>query len=608
MGEYKTPGVYIKEKNAFGNSVVEAETAIPAFIGITNKAQNGNDNLTGIPWKISSMTEYLQYFGGEPELEFSVDIKKFFYLSEMQKAESVSPKKTLSNTLTEPAAGIFKYCVRPEGETEDTPVGYALCVDGDNKYTLYYNMLLFFANGGSTCYVVSVGSHGGGSKDTLTDTKVDAALKALEKIQEVTMIIVPEAVENTDCCANIQQLMLKHCGEMANRFTILDIPPKYPANEPLKTRMETFQGSIGSSYLSYGAAYFPWLNTSVLGDRDLSGNMFTWSDNVYTWIEKFADPAFVEIVKMFCKEHEDVLEIKADDEVVQTVNGHTFKFAELIKDEKDVYEGESYYIYADDDKSKTKILGKIKKVEEIKEGEEKVTSKKIKVVWNPSFKYVEDKQTFHQALYNASKLYQQAMKAVLKYLNLLPTSAAMAGIYTMVDNNRGVWKAPANVTLSYVDSITEDLDDDQQAGLNAPMNGKAINVIRSFQGEGTKVWGARTLDGNSLDWRYINVRRTLLFLEESVKNAARAYVFEPNEAGTWINMRCMIENFLRSVWKRGGLAGATPEDAFEVHVGLGDTMTGEDILEGIMRITVLVAITHPAEFIEITFQQQMQKS
>ena len=76
------------------------------------------------------------------------------------------------------------------------------------------------------------------------------------------------------------------------------------------------------------------------------------------------------------------------------------------------------------------------------------------------------------------------------------------------------------------------------------------------------------------------------FLEQSVKNAARAYVFEPNDANTWINMKCMIENFLRSVWKRGGLAGSTPEEAYEVHVGLGDTMTNDDILEGTMRITV----------------------
>ena len=101
---------------------------------------------------------------------------------------------------------------------------------------------------------------------------------------------------------------------------------------------------------------------------------------------------------------------------------------------------------------------------------------------------------------------------------------------------------------------------------------------------------------------------THMFLEESVKNAAKAYVFEPNVAATWMNVRSMIDNFLRSVWKRGGLAGATAEDAYEIHVGLGDTMTAEDILDGIMRVSVLVAITRPAEFIEITFQQQMQKS
>jgi phage tail sheath protein FI len=70
----------------------------------------------------------------------------------------------------------------------------------------------------------------------------------------------------------------------------------------------------------------------------------------------------------------------------------------------------------------------------------------------------------------------------------------------------------------------------------------------------------------------------------------------------------MIGNFLTGIWKRGGLAGATPQDAFQVFVGLGETMTPEDILEGILRVTVLVAVTHPAEFIEITFQQQMQKS
>lgn len=579
MGNMKTPGVYIVEKNAFPNSVVEAPTAIPAFIGITEKAMNGSDDLKNKPWKISSMTEFIKYFGGAPELSFTVDIKKYQKATKEDDGTIAPTGATLK-----PESGIFLYAVELKEKENDIEVtnGYAFYIDGKNKYTLYYNMSLFFANGGGTCYIVSVGTYG---KDTLDDTKVTTALKNLEKEQEVTMIIVPEAVENTGTCSNIQQNMLKHCGEMANRFTILDIQPKYPNNDQLNIRMETFQGSIGSEYMSYGAAYYPWLNTTVLGDRDIDGEMFTWSDTFYTHKNKFSDvdPNLQAIIEKFMFPS---IEVEKDKKV--TIKGKEYAYTEITEDllKKDLGE---------------EITVTVATIPEADPNPEKKV-----ITFSPP--YIVDKNSFHQALFNGSVIYQYAMKGLKKYLNLLPPSAAMAGIYTRVDNTRGVWKAPANVSVSYVESTAENIDDKGQEGLNAPMNGKAINVIRAFQGEGIKVWGARTLDGNSLDWRYINVRRTLLFLEESVKNAARAYVFEPNDAGTWINMKSMIENFLRGIWKRGGLAGATPEDAYEVHVGLGDTMTAEDILEGIMRITVLVAVTHPAEFIEITFQQQAQKS
>ena len=545
MGSMKTPGVYIIEKNAFPNSVVEAPTAIPAFIGYTKQAVNGNNDLKNVPWKISSMTEYIQYFGGGPDLKFEVDIK--------------------------------------DG---------SLCIEGKNCYTLYYNMMLFFANGGSTCYIVSVGSY----EDALNKNAMLTGLEKLTLEQEITLVVIPEAVNlnSNEEFRDIQQQMLSHCGDrMKNRFALLDIYPKADENTNIEDQVTIFCTNIGSNFLSYGAAYFPWLNTSVVGDRDLTGDVFVWTDNIYANRNKLSDidPAFYGIVTAFC-ERTDVFELEKD--AVKKVNNHTFEFADVVAGNIANKEG--------------KVIGVMTVDDITKEGETEVISKRIEVVWVPSTDNIENKQAFHQALYNGSSVYKQAIKGVLKKLNLLPPSAAMAGIYTMVDNSRGVWKAPANVTLSYVDSLVEDIDDDQQADLNTPAHGKAVNVIRPFRGEGIKVWGARTLDGNSLDGRYVNVRRTLLFLEESIKNAARAYVFEPNVAGTWINMKCMIENFLRSVWKRGGLAGATPEDAFEVHIGLGDTMTAEDILDGIMRITVLVAVTHTAEFIEITFQQQAQKS
>ena len=109
----------------------------------------------------------------------------------------------------------------------------------------------------------------------------------------------------------------------------------------------------------------------------------------------------------------------------------------------------------------------------------------------------------------------------------------MAGVYTAVDNSKGVWKAPANVSLNSVISPTVNISHDDQEDLNVDVQGKSINAIRSFIGEGVLVWGARALDGNNLDWRYISVRRTIIMLEQSIKVATKAYVFENNDSTTW---------------------------------------------------------------------------
>ena len=113
------------------------------------------------------------------------------------------------------------------------------------------------------------------------------------------------------------------------------------------------------------------------------------------------------------------------------------------------------------------------------------------------------------------------------------------------------------------------------------------------------------MDGNSQDWRYINVRRTLIYIEQSVKAAVENYVFEPNTPQSWLKVKISIENFLTGFWKTGALLGISPAEAFEVAIGLGDTMTPEDVLDGMMRISVFVAVARPAEFVEITFEQRM---
>lgn len=189
---------------------------------------------------------------------------------------------------------------------------------------------------------------------------------------------------------------------------------------------------------------------------------------------------------------------------------------------------------------------------------------------------------------------------------LMPPAAAIAGIYTAVDNARGVWKAPANVSVNGVTAPAVAIDARDQEDLNVSPTGRSVNAIRAFVGEGVLVWGARTLDGNSLDWRYINVRRTLQMVEETLRLAMQALVIEPNAAATWAVARGMVENYLTGLWRRGGLVGVKAEDAFAVLCGLGQTMTQADVDGGVLRVTVLMAMSRPAEFIELTFEQKMQ--
>ncbi len=563
-GAYKTPGVYIVEKDAFPNSVVEVATAVPAFIGYTEFADNKGKSLHEKPWRISSMAEFISYFGGPPPATFKIARKN-------KKDATAAGTATPATPLTPPAddatdeekkafavakakqdvAAIAGITVNPDlfsGDEEDFSGGkdskYFLSLDGP-YYLLYRSINLFFQNGGGACYIVSVGTY---SAKEIKSAELASGIELLKKEQEPTMLVIPEAVSlgaakkdgATDGaeCFTLQQAMVNHCGyEMKNRFAILDVFGGFQDNRD-NSCIDTFRLKMSTNFPAFSAAYYPWLNTSIVPVSELSFR------NVHT-------DNLDELVKLLTLEVlENVPSAKKQDSIIAEIN-------------------------------------------------------KLTTIASKS---AAENNELHKTLSAVSPLYNQVLTGIQHKLNLLPPSAALAGIYTMVDNSRGVWKAPANVSLSAVSSPTVNINHEEQEDLNVDTAGKSINAIRTFIGEGTLVWGARTLDGNSLDWRYINVRRTMIMLEESVRLATKAYVFEPNVANTWVTIKSMISNFLASVWKRGGLAGSSPEDAFSVHVGLGETMTGEDILEGILRVTVLVALSRPAEFIEITFQQQMQKS
>jgi phage tail sheath protein FI len=547
MAVMKTPGVYIVEKNAFPNSVVEVATAVPAFIGYTAVADNGGKTLLNKPWRISSMAEFHKYFGFAPASRFTIAPRP-----------AGSPKPAAFN------AGGVEYLLAPA----DGVAG--------GRYLLYRAMLHFFQNGGGPCYVVSVGDF---SQDPALD-KLAAGIAPLAKEQEPTMLVVPDAVLLAEPdCISLQQAMLLHCGGvMRNRVAILDIwggdrDRQSPQGDPI----EAFRGALGINNLDFGAAYYPWVNTTLVQEKDLD----------YTNIanpEALAELLKKELALPDLPEQADPNAPPPPPRVVQQLKA----IADLTKS---------------NDEWAAALTAEINK-------SAKPDADKAKLLEKPALDIAvqTSKALLNKSIASMSDLFKTILSDARAQLNLMPPSAAMAGVYTMVDNARGVWKAPANVSLNAVVSPAVSVSHEDQEDLNVTTQGKSINAIRSFIGEGVLVWGARTLDGNSLDWRYINVRRTMIMLEESCRLAAKAMVFEPNVASTWVTIRSMIGNFLTGIWRRGGLAGAVPDDAFSVHVGLGETMTAEDVLEGILRVTVLVAISRPAEFIEITFQQQMQKS
>ena len=206
-------------------------------------------------------------------------------------------------------------------------------------------------------------------------------------------------------------------------------------------------------------------------------------------------------------------------------------------------------------------------------------------------------------------IYKSILTGVGNSMTSMPPSGAVVGVYAATDRTRGVWKAPANISLANVISPTVIFSKTELENLNVDaVAGKSINAIRSFLGKGTLIYGARTLAGNDNEWRYISVRRFFNMVEESTKNATEAFVFEPNDANTWVKVQAMIENFLSTLWRQGALQGMKPEHAFYVAVGLGKTMTALDILEGRMIIEIGMAAVRPAEFIILRFSHKMAES
>ena len=397
--EFKTPGVYLNEINAFPNSVVEVATAIPAFIGYTQKAAHQSSSLLNKPWRITSFGEFVEHFGATPKFEFTVT--------------------NMAGTLRIEQTG-------------------GLCL-------LHQSMRLFFQNGGKACYVVSIGTFDEAHIEGLSAAKIRADIDTLKREQEPTLLVVPDAVRlDFASCINVQQHMLVHCGyEMKNRFAILDIHNGYRSRaDAAGDCVAEFRDALGINFLNFGAAYYPWVNTTVVQDDELD----------YT---VFADVTSQGLLKALITE-----------------DAGTGKSAEEVKTIVRAI-GQSFGNFASEYK--------------VTQGNAAADANSVHQAFRQRIQEVQ------QSLMRLSPRFVALFNLVKQQLNLLPPSAAMAGIYTAVDQSRGVWKAPANVSLNAVTSPAVNITKEEQEDLNVTTVGKSVNAIRSFIGEGKLVWGARTL-------------------------------------------------------------------------------------------------------------------
>lgn len=671
MPTYKTPDVYIEEISQFPPSVAEVETAVPAFIGYTEKASHQGENLLFKPTKITSMIEYHERFGAEPEVMIDKIVLK-----------------------------------------EDNSVDK---ITSKFEYLLYDSLRLAFSNGVGDCFIVSVGTYQGNIDDKqgkLQKADFEKGIDSLLKEDDPTLLLFPDAINLEGAgIYDLQQRALAQCTKLMDRFVIMDLLEKKKKDERFswQSGIKEFRNKVGINNLKYGASYTPHLVSSLTKEityRDTFGKIFrvgekeaiplrklTFDGSVMEIIERleiaidkvdliyekkegdrfwklFSSPEgkalfkdakakldapdkisldkgfellfektdtsakfILEYIYLIMKDiHESgfFTGVEKDDEIASFINeqmkDYLFNLPVLFQTPQGLFTGMEK---ADEYLKKIKELNAywsedfiveeidITAAEDLGDAFQGAIKKSVKDIFDSLIMKIHNIKatckTFESNLQSSLEasfpVFNNIKAKVVKSICTLPPSGIMAGVYAAVDSSRGVWKAPANVSLNSVLSVTHLIDNDQQASLNIDVTGgKSINAIRPFQGKGILVWGARTLKGNDNEWRYISVRRFFNMAEESVKKATYWAVFEPNDANLWIKLKVMIENYLTQKWKDGALAGSSPDQAFYVNVGLGTTMSALDILEGRLYVDIGMAVVRPAEFIILRFMHKMQES
>ncbi len=634
---YKTPGVYIEEISKFPPSVAQVETAIPAFVGYTESAViNGVDyHADGIvkPIKISSLPEYEFYFGGAPDpTTIEIDLNS-----------DNTVKKATVNGINLLYDSVRMFYINGGGECYIVSVGaYNTDAADVDKQVLKDGLATLEKVDLPTLLVIPEAVH----LDEAEAGEVHAAMLAqCNKLQDRFAILDivngdKEAIPSDDPVekfrSNVGMNYLKYGATYYPWLnTTLPFKVNYDAvvngdytksGSPVAVITALFNSGIVDSITKIDADIqaksgltMPTSNT-VNNRADLVGE----ATALYGFFKDFFDLTFTDndasTPNTADKIHTKYVAANSNfNGLLQTLSDYNhFSMsangsapspawdAALITDN---FSTDFAPLTFATPASKNNIFTATATAVNAAPYFAALLGKLTSLVNSFYAELAALRTTRTVNLEEVDPVYKGIVTAIKNQGVVLPPSGAMAGIYAMVDNNRGVWKAPANVSVSAVKGPSVNITHEDQESLNVDTEaGKSVNAIRAFTGKGTLVWGARTLAGNDNEWRYIPVRRFFNMVEESVKKATSQFVFEPNDANTWVKVRAMIENFLVILWRAGALAGAKAEDAFYVRVGLGQTMTAQDILNGYMHVEIGMAAVRPAEFIILKFSHKLQQS
>lgn len=680
MADYKTPGVYVLEKDSFGSSIVANETAIPVFIGFTEKAVGSNglemnymkgSSYVREPLLVSSIMEYQTAFGGADLTGLISVVAVFDSITNKMKYVATN-KKDVAGTIGNYTPGLMHPSVRN-----------------------------YFSNGGGSCFIISIGNYNDFTLTSTAPVEMDYICAAIEQAEETTLIVPTDLIRYGDeNYYNWGSIFTDFAGsgDKIKYFCVLDVIQSNPLSSVYNEGDVTaYREGVVSSQPSFVAAYFPYLKslssyaynpdmtgvmlngfnigTSTIVDYFFSGIGLDANENelyTFTYYESSAT-GNLPVVTLVAGGASNAIAVAANTMTVTFMTGATaddlnavwatvaatfpqwsitflmapavaastnlvqdgewattataavfpitITFTELTASTGNALSAMNCQLITDNTVTETTV--------NYTPGSFIITCLPNQTAAEIVGEYVanaDDGFTMAATAPNSQDIiaavaavsvplaYVDPNNAIVEdvkaflainYINM-PPSPYMVGIYSKLDNSSGVWTPPANIAPVGVRGPAVTITSKQQENMNVDAKaGKSVNAIRAFTGKGTLVWGARTNNGNSMDWRYINVRRLFNSMERDISIALEAYVFKPNVHNTWVEVKTSIESYLYGLYLSGAFAGTTPATSYQVLIGLGETMTDEDVLNGYMRVSIMVAPVRPAEFIVLTFSQMV---